>query len=111
MMQLRIYSVALQMVGQVAVVAQRVARADRDLARQMRRASTSVPLNISEGVHSRGGNQAARFQNAMASARETAAALEVSIAARYITDDGLGELLDRLDHIVATLWKLIHRPR
>jgi four helix bundle protein len=109
MMQLKIYSVALEMVGQIAVVARRVERADRDLARQMRRASTSVPLNISEGVHSRGGNQAARFHNAMASARETAAALDVSVAACYISADGLDEVLDRLDHIVATLWKLIHR--
>jgi hypothetical protein len=45
----------------------------------------------------------------MASARETAAALEVSVAACYISEDGLDEVLDRLDHIVATLWKLIHR--
>ena len=108
-MRLRIYGVALEVVGQVAVVARRVGRSDGDLARQMRRSSTSVPLNISEGVHSRGGNQMARFQDAMASARETVAALEVSVAAQYITDDALGELLDRLDHIVATLWKLIHR--
>jgi four helix bundle protein len=109
MMQLRIYGVALEMVAEVAVVARRVARADSDLARQMRRASTSVPLNISEGVHSRGGHQAARFQNAMASAREVAAALEVAVAAKYIAGDGLDEVLDRLDRIVATLWKLIRR--
>ena len=108
-MKLNIYKVALEMVAEVAVVARRVARSDKDLARQMRRASTSVPLNISEGVHSRGGNQAARFHDAMGSARETTAAIEASVAAAYIDGSGLQPVLDRLDRIVATLWKLIHR--
>ena len=109
MMRLRIYDVALEMVTEVMALARRVERADRDLARQMRRACTSVPLNLSEGVHSRGGNQSARFQNAMASARETIASLEVSVAAGYVTDSATQAALDKLDHIVAALWKLIHR--
>ena len=109
MMQLRIYHVAIEMVAGVSGLARRIARWDRDLARQLRRASTSVPLNIAEGVHSRGGNQTARFHDAMGSARETMAALEVSVAAGYIEAASTTVLLDRLDHIVATLWKLTHR--
>jgi hypothetical protein len=45
----------------------------------------------------------------MGSARETMAAIEVSVAARYVDATGTPELLRRLDGIVATLWKLIHR--
>jgi four helix bundle protein len=109
MMKLRVYDTALEMVSEVVELSRRVERCDGDLARQMRRACTSVPLNIAEGVHSKGGNQKARFHNAMGSARETMAAIEVSVAARYVDAAGTPEVLRRLDGIVATLWKLTHR--
>lgn len=111
MMRLRIYDVALSIVAAIARLAPQVRRWDRDLARQMLKASTSIPLNLAEGVHSRGGNQGARFQDAMASARETTACLDTCIAAGYLEAEGLEELLDRLDHVVATIWKLLHRRR
>jgi four helix bundle protein len=100
---------ALRMVGKVARLAERVARSDRDLARQMKRASTSVPLNIAEGEYSQGGNQKARFHTAMGSARETIACLEVSVAARYIGADDTKGLVEEIDSIVGALWKLVHR--
>jgi four helix bundle protein len=109
MMRLRIYDVALWIVKVIARLLPRVQRRDPDLARQMRRASASVVLNLSEGVHSRGRNQAARFQDAMASARETVSCLEVCIALGYLEAAGLEKVLDQLDRVVATTWKLIHR--
>jgi four helix bundle protein len=85
-------------------VAEVVERRDGDLARQVRRASSSVVLNLSEGSYSRKGNRRARWCDAMASANETRAALQLAEAV------GLSRvsapLLDRLDKIVATLWKL-----
>ena len=109
MMRLRIYSVALEVVRGVAEVGVRLQRRDPDLARQLRRANSSIALNIAEGVHARGGNQVARFYDAMGSARETVACIEVGVAAGYLVNDDHVELLDRLDHVVATLWKLTHR--
>jgi four helix bundle protein len=109
MMRLRIYDTALEMVSEVTRVARLVERVDADLARQMRRACTSVPLNIAEGGHSKGGNQKVRYYSAMASARETIAAIEVSVAAKYISAEGTPEVLRKLDQIVATLWRLTHR--
>jgi four helix bundle protein len=108
-MRLRIYSVALEIVALVARLALEVKRHDPDLARQMKKASTSVALNLAEGEYSRGGNQLARFQDAMASANETVACVEASIAAEYIRAGEQVELLDKLDHVVATTWTLIRR--
>ena len=101
---LRIYEDALWMVGQVYGVAKLVERGDGALARQMRRASSSVALNISEGNYSRKGNRRARWHDAMGSANETRSALQVVDAVGLARPSG--ELLDRLDKIVATLWKL-----
>ncbi len=101
---LRIYQDSMVMVREVYEVARIVERSDGDLARQMRRASSSVALNISEGSYSRKGNRLARWQDAMGSANETRSALQLAAAVGFIQPSN--RLLDRLDKIVATLWKL-----
>jgi four helix bundle protein len=110
-MALRIYDVMLQMVRRVSGLARRVQRLDPDLARQMRRACASVPLNFSEGMYSQGRNREARLFNAMGSAKETLACLDVAAAAGYVPVPEVACERDRLDRIVATLYKLVHRPR
>ena len=92
------------MVRQVYSVAKVVERVDGDLARQMRRSSSSVALNLSEGQYSRKGSRAARFNDAMGSANETRGALQVAQAVELASVDAA--LLDQLDKIVATLWTL-----
>lgn len=57
---LRIYPVALEMVREVRGLADAVAHFDPDHARQLRRASMSVVLNLSEGSGSRAGRRRAR---------------------------------------------------
>ncbi len=101
---LRIYRDSVEMVREVYEVARVVERSDGDLARQMRRASSSVALNISEGSYSRKGNRLARWQDAMGSANETRSALQVAAAVGFVEPSG--GLMDLLDKIVATLWKL-----
>ncbi|MGD8862320.1 MAG: four helix bundle protein [Myxococcales bacterium] len=103
-MSLEIYREALVMVREVYEVAKVVERVDGDLTRQMRRSGSSVPLNVSEGMYSRKGNRLARWQDAMGSANETRAALHVAEAVGLVTRPEA--LLDRIDKIVATLWKL-----
>ncbi len=101
---LRIYQDSVVMVREVYEVARVVERSDGDLARQMRRASSSVALNLSEGCYSRKGNRLARWQDAMGSANETRSALQLAAAVGFIEPSS--SLLDLLDKIVATLWKL-----
>jgi len=108
MQKLRIYAVALLMVREAKVVWGRIERFDRDLARQLRRSSTAVPLNISEGMYARGSNREARYQTAMAEANETRAATQTAQMAGYLDEVDLAAFLDRLDHITAVMWKLTH---
>jgi four helix bundle protein len=99
---LRIYSVALEMVREVRVLADRIQQSDRDHARQLRRSCMSVPLNLSEGSAARDGRRRNRYTDALGSARETLANLEVAEAVGYIRDID-PELRRRLDHIIGTL--------
>lgn len=110
-MSLRVYDDMIEMVRDVSRLARRVEKHDADLARQMRRASTSVPLNFCEGLYSQKRNRDARLFNAMGSAKETFAALDVSAAAEYLSPQDVEAELKRLDRIVAVLYTLIHRTK
>jgi four helix bundle protein len=106
---MRIYEESLKVVADVCRLANRVQQYDKDLARQMRRACASVPLNMQEGLYSRSGNRIARFHDSMGSARETMACLHVCIAARYVDRSAVLDTLDRIDHVVAGLYRLCHK--
>ena len=103
---LRIYPVCLQMVRDVKPLIDRIARFDRDHARQLRKSSMSVPLNVAEGSGSRGGTRRARYDDALGSARESLANLEAAEAASYIRDID-PELRNRFNHIIGTLVNLV----
>ena len=76
--------------------------ASRPLARQLRRAASSVVLNIAEGSGSSGGNRTARYRTALGSARETLACLRVAEACGYV-DSVPGAVLDSMNRVVGTL--------
>ena len=75
---LRIYPVVLEVLKQLQPALRRIEVQDRDLARQLRRASSSIALNLGEGMYSRGQNRQARYHSALGSARETLSCLEVA---------------------------------
>ena len=105
---LRIYDVVLEMVGGAARIAEEIERRDSDLARQMRRAAASVALNTAEGMGNTAGHKRQRYQTALGSAREVMACVDVAKAMRYVGKvDAV--TLDRMDHVIATLAKLVHR--
>ena len=81
---LRIYSVAVEMCRDAAIVAKLIEKHDRDLACQLRRAATSVVLNIAEGSGSFGGNRKQRYHSAMGSAYEVRACYDSAEAMRYV---------------------------
>src|SRR5262245_11155056 len=100
-----IYSVLLSFIDDVATLAPRIAHHDPALARQLRRASSSVALNCSEGMYARGRSRTACYNIALREMRESFAALEVSVRLRYLPP--LDEKLeDRIQRILGTLYRL-----
>jgi len=97
------YEVALELVHALGPILPRIARQDRDLARQLRRAVASVVLNLAEGAHSDPGNRRSRFATAAGSAKETQSALMIAQAWGFITHP---ELLALADRLVALTYRL-----
>jgi len=104
-MALRIYGEALQLIRRLRGTVAKIAQHDADLARQMRKALTSIPLNIAEGEGRKNGNQRVRFETAMGSANEVRACIETAEAWDYIDADA--SVIDMLDRIARTLNRLL----
>ena len=103
---LRIYPVSIAMVREVRPYADRIACFDRDLARQLRRSSTAVALNLAEGSGTRGGRRRQSYDYALGEARETLANLEAAKAIGYIVTIET-HVREQLDHIIGTLVNLV----
>jgi four helix bundle protein len=87
-------------------VVARIRTHDRDLGEQLRRALSSVALNLAEGERSEGGNRLTRFSSAAGSNAEARAGLQVAVAWGYVEAQQIagGEAL--LDRVAAMLHRL-----
>jgi four helix bundle protein len=103
---LRIYIVCIEIVREVRPYVERIAKVDPDLARQLKKCSASVALNVSEGSATRGGRRRNTYEIALGEAREIRACLQVAEAAGYVARLA-PELLDKLDRVIATLVKVV----
>jgi four helix bundle protein len=103
---LRIYTTIIDVLRNLRPIVSRIESHDRDLARQLRRCASSIALNVSEGSGSRGGTRRERYQNALGSARETGACLDVAVALGYVAEIDQ-ETLAKLDHVRATLFRVV----
>jgi four helix bundle protein len=110
MTTLKIYSDVITLIRVLRPTVEVIARHDSDLGRQLRRALTSIPLNIAEGAKLNDGNGRARFLTAMGSTNEVAAILETSDALGYIEPVDAG-IVDELDRVARTLNRLARAKR
>jgi len=100
--------VSIQLITSLRAIVPVIERSDRDLADQLRRAASSVVLNLGEGQRSAKGNKQKHYAIAHGSANEVKAALDVARAWGWIED--VREPRELLDRLLALLWRLTH-PR
>ena len=96
---LRIYDDVIALIGEMRPAMQGIARQDQDLARQMRRAFSSVAVNLAEGAGVRGGLRRARYETPC---------VDVARAMGYVRDVDDGAVA-KMNRIVGTLVKLLRR--
>ena len=99
---------ALDLVRALRPLANRLDRHDRALAKQLRAAASSVPLNLAEGRGRRKGDRLHHWRIAAGSAREVQACLLTAEAWGYLECDELAPSMDALDQVLAICWRLTH---
>src|SRR5579859_5503874 len=99
---LRIHDEMLEVIGSMRAMVAAIERRDADLARQLRRAASSVVLNIAEGSGSFGRVRTVRYRTALGSARETLACLRVGEALGYV-EPVPAALTQQIDRVIGTL--------
>ena len=102
-------AVALDLARSVRPLVERIAHHDRDLARQVRRAVSSVVLNVSEGNQRRGGDRRQLFACAHGSAAEIDGALRFAEAFGYLDRPAIEAALELVDRQRALLYRLRQR--
>jgi four helix bundle protein len=104
---LHIESVIHEFVSSLGPTITALERHNRGLADQLDRASCSIVLNVAEGNYSQKANRPARYFNALGSAGESRACLQLARARYGIDVDA--KAWDQLDHVIAVLFKLTRK--
>ena len=99
---LRIYDDMLDAMRARRAMIGAIEKRDPDLGRQLRRAASSVVLNIAEGSGSFGRVRTVRYRTALGSARETLACLRVGEALGYVEPVPTA-LTQQIDRVIGTL--------
>ena len=103
--------ITLQTLPALKRVIDRIARDDRHLADQLRRAATSIALNLSEADGNERGHRRNRLQSAMGSLRETRTALQIAVAFGYVSTETVQPIDRQLDQVAAMTWRRLHPIR
>ena len=100
--------VALSVIPLIAGHLEKIARRDRDLARQIRRATHSFPQNIAEGRERKGGDRLYHYTVAFGSTAEVVTSLRIALGFGYVEAADIAAPLAELDRVRAMLWRLTH---
>jgi four helix bundle protein len=109
--KLRVYQTALRFIVEIDAVVTRWPLERRYLVYQMRRAASSIALNIAEAAYEISPDDKRRiFRYARRSAGECVAVLDLAIEFRIMTHDETCPFYDQLDGIISMLTGLT-RPK
>ncbi len=100
---------SLEVVELARPLIEAVYRRDRDLASQLRRAISSVALNLAEGFGCTGGSARARFETARGSLNEAQTGIRIAVAWRYVSQAAASELLESMHSLGGRVFGLCRR--
>ena len=100
------HEVALAWAGALGAALAKLARRDPDLARQLRRAVASVPLNLAEGACRTGKDRMHHYRIAAGSAAEAMSGLELALRWGRVGAGDLESAEAFADRLRALLWRL-----
>ena len=100
------YDLAVELVSLLKPLVAKLATHDADLARQLRTAATSAPLNLAEGRRRVGRDRPHLWRIAAGSIAEVRAALEVAIAWGYLEGAETDRAVALCDRLGAITWGL-----
>ncbi len=90
---------------------QAIARHDASLANQVRRAASSILLNVAEGERRVGRDRSHLFRIAAGSAAEVRAALHIASSWAYVTEEAVAASRSLIDRELGLLWGLTHHAK
>lgn len=94
----------LAIIPSARVLVAKVRVSDRHLADQLRRAVTSIALNLGEADGNRDGNRRLRLETAHGSANEAKVALRIAVAWGYLAQTEIDEVFAIIDRVGAMTW-------
>ena len=100
------YEVSIELIRELRPVVGRIRAHDADLAKQMRRAATSICQAVGEGRKRVGQDRMHLFRIADGSAGEVEAGLDAAVAWGYLDQEPKARVV--LDRMKRLLWGLTH---
>ena len=107
-MRFEALEVSLSLIRSLRAPVQKLRTLDPDLYRQIRRAGSSIPLNLAEGSARTGKDRAHHFRVARGSAQEVQVALRSAEAWGDLQPNEIRASLKTLDRLLRLLWGLTH---
>ena len=99
---------SLDLIGALRPATAALRARDANLHDQIRRAATSIALNLAEASGRSGRDRRHHFRIAAGSAEEVRVALRVACAWGDLPEPMISAPLGILDRLIAMLWKLAH---
>ncbi len=107
-MAFQVFEMAIELNRSLRSALEQIGARDPELASQLRRAASSVALNLAEGRRRTGRDRLHQFRVAAGSADEVTACLRVAEALGYVELPSVAQALERADRIRAITWTLTH---
>jgi four helix bundle protein len=101
------YDISMELVAAMGPVIAKVKRRDVDLSNQLKRAVTSIPLNLAEGAERRGKDRVQHYRVAAGSAAEVGSAISIALSWEIVTASDVQRVTQLLDRVRALVWRLL----